>query len=329
MKITNSYIQAANALRGKRQRNRIVAYVESYDDVLFWRNVLNEYENESRYFEVMLPTRSNLTKGKKKAIMQMLNETGGNYLIACVDADYDYLLQGTTSSSRDILNNQYIFHTYAYAIENYQCYAPSLHNVCVMATLNDHAIFDFKSYIYKFSTIIHPLFVWNIWLYRQRDFHTFSISDFNQVISLGKFSISDPEQSLERFRHKVDVKIRELRKCFSKREVEVESLSHELETLGVTPETTYMFIQGHHLFDNIVSPIIERVCRTLRNERENEIRQKACHTLQRHNELSAYANVQTDVEQMLKKNTGYTRSAPYQCLIADLNKRFGQQPAEK
>ena len=40
---------------------------------------------------------------------------------------YDYLLQGATHTSRYIINNKYVFHTYAYAIENYQCYAEALH----------------------------------------------------------------------------------------------------------------------------------------------------------------------------------------------------------
>ena len=73
MKIDSAYIHAANILHGKKQRKRIVAYVESYDDVFFWRSVLSDFENEKLYFEVMLPTRNNLSKGKKKAIMQMLS----------------------------------------------------------------------------------------------------------------------------------------------------------------------------------------------------------------------------------------------------------------
>ena len=40
-----------------------------------------------------------------------------------------------------------MFHTYAYATENYLCYAPSLHNVCVKATKNDTRIFDFVKFM--------------------------------------------------------------------------------------------------------------------------------------------------------------------------------------
>ena len=39
-----------------------MAYVESYDDVFFWRTVLGRFEDDTRYFEVMLPTRDKLER---------------------------------------------------------------------------------------------------------------------------------------------------------------------------------------------------------------------------------------------------------------------------
>ena len=53
--LSSLYIGAANKLKPKRARRKIVAYVESYEDISLWRALLSEYENENRYFEVMLP----------------------------------------------------------------------------------------------------------------------------------------------------------------------------------------------------------------------------------------------------------------------------------
>ncbi len=321
--VTSDYISAGNALHGKRKRRRIVAYVESYDDVLFWRSVLSDFENEERYFEVMLPTRKSLSKGKKKAIMSMLSTGGGNNMIACVDADYDYLLQGCTETSRIVTGNPYVFHTYVYSIENYQCYAPSLHNVCVMATLNDHAIFDFTGFFTAFSEIIFPLFVWNILLYRTGDYHDFTMTDMNHVLEIGRFPIHDPQPALEKLARKVKSKIGEVRRNHPAMKAKYDTLVTELAALGVTPQTTYLYIQGHHLFDAVAAPVIGRVCERLKQEREKEIRQKACHMIQRQNELSAYCNSVSDATKMLKKNVGYMRSAPFRRLLEDVGKVFG------
>ena len=158
--ISSKYLEAANRLRSKSARRRIIAYVESYDDVFFWRTLLSPYENETRYFEVMLPSHNRLERGKKSVLMNLLAKQAGEDMIACVDADYDWLIQGATATSREMINNPYVLHTYAYAIENLQCYAPSLHDVCTMTTLNDRFVIDIEEFIHQYSIAIFPLFVY-------------------------------------------------------------------------------------------------------------------------------------------------------------------------
>ena len=119
-------MEAANRLNSKKSRRKIIAYVESYDDVFFWRTVFQQFENEKQYFEVMLPSHHRLERGKKSVLMRLLARNTGRDLICCVDADYDYLIQGATETSKKMLYCPYVFHTYAYAIENLQCFAPSL-----------------------------------------------------------------------------------------------------------------------------------------------------------------------------------------------------------
>ena len=95
-------------------------------------------------------------------------------------------------------------------------------------------------------------------------------------------------------------------------------LREELLSLGVTPETTYLYIQGHALFENVVTPLLTPVCTLLRKEREAEIRHNAVHPQQRQNELSCYQHRQSPIDQMLRKSTKFRFSEPYQKLRADL-----------
>jgi hypothetical protein len=296
-----------------------VAYVESYDDIYFWRTVLSEFENDKRYFEVMLPSKLNLTRGKKSVLMNFLEgEPLGKDMIACVDADYDYLMQGRTAQSRKILESPYVFHTYVYAIENYQCYAPSLHNVCVSVTLNDHRIFDFRDYFARYSEAIFPLFVWSIMLYRNGNYPKFSISDFNRIADPGGFSVQNPDASLANVRRKVGVKIRELQRLFPDAKDEYLALKDEIKTLGVTPQTTYLYIQGHHLFDTVVAPILSKVCNLLRQERQTEINRARAHQTQKQNEMTCYENSLQDIKVMLKKNNGYMSSEQFRRIQEDI-----------
>ena len=323
--INSSYFEAANALTSKKARHRIVAYVESYDDIYFWRTVLSEFEDDQRYFEVMLPSKINLTRGKKSVLMNFLEgEPLGKDMIACVDADYDYLMQGATHTSQRILESPYVFHTYVYAIENYQCYAPSLHNVCVSVTLNDHRIFDFSEYFRQFSEAIFPLLVWSIMLYRNGNYPRFSITDLNRIADPGGFNVQNPEPSIDNVRRKVRTKIHDLQRQFPDAKEEYLATKENLKTLGVTPQTTYLYIQGHHLFDTVVSPILSKVCNLLRQERQNEIYHASAHKTQKRNEMSCYENSLQDIKVMLKKNTGYMTSEQFQHVQADIRHYLDQ-----
>ena len=317
--INSRYFEAANALTSKKARHRIVAYVESYDDIYFWRTVLSEFENDKRYFEVMLPSKINLTRGKKSVLMNFLEGAPlGRDMIACVDADYDYLLQGCTAQSRKVLDSPYVFHTYVYAIENYQCYAPSLHNVCVSVTLNDHRIFDFRSYFQAFSEALFPLFIWSVMLYRNGNYNKFSISDFNRIADPGGFNVQNPEPSIVNVKRKVNTKINELQRQFPEAKEEYLATKEDIKALGVTAQTTYLYIQGHHLFDTVVSPIMSKVCNLLRQERQNEIYYAMAHKTQKRNEMTCYENSLQDIKAMLKKNNGYMTSEPFRRLQEDV-----------
>ena len=330
--LNSKYFEAANALTSKKARRRIVAYVESYDDIYFWRTVLSEFENDKRYFEVMLPSKINLTRGKKSVLMNFLEEGGrsmedgdilGRDMIACVDADYDYLMQGRTHQSQRILNSPYVFHTYVYAIENFQCYAPSLHNVCVSVTLNDHRIFDFRDYFQQFSEAIFPLFVWSVMVYRDGNYPRFSITDFCRIADPGGFSVQNPAASINNVKRKVRTKINDLQRQFPDAKDEYLRTKDDIRALGVTPQTTYLYIQGHHLFDTIVSPILSKVCNLLRQERQNEIYHASAHRTQKRNEMSCYENSLQDIKTMLKKNTGYMSCEQFQRLQSDIYNYLG------
>lgn len=321
--VNSLYIGAANSLRPKSARKRIVAYVESYDDVSFWSHILSDFNTDKYYFQVMLPSNTSLAKGKKVAMMNDLGQGLGCNMIACVDSDYDYLLQGRTNTSRRIIRSPYVLHTYAYAIENYQCYAESLHGVCVQCTLNDKPMIDFPAFFRLYSQIIYPLFLWNIWFYRKRELSVFSMQDFCRVVRLDPVSVPHPEDALEQMRVRVQKKLGWLSRRYPDAAPELEAMKPELEKLGVTPDNTYMFIQGHHLKENVVLKLLSPVCVRLRRERETEIKYLACHDLQYKNELTAYHRSLQSIEAVLRKNTDYEEAPTYKMILHDVERLLG------
>ena len=95
-----------------------------------------------------------------------------------------------------------------------------------------------------------------------------------------------------------------------------------IEELGVTPQTTYLYIQGHHLFEKLVLPVMGKVCARLIRDREMEIRRQSVHSTQMRNELSCYSHSTQDIAQMLKKNMGYLVSDPFRQILSDVQMFF-------
>lgn len=327
--INSQYIASANKLRPKDARKRIVAYVESYDDIFFWRSVLQDFETDKFFFEVMLPSRTTLGKGKRTVLMNQLGKGLGQYMIACVDADYDWLLQGRTEISKYLCENPYVMHTYVYAIENYQCYAPSLHSTCVMSTLNDRLLIDFEVFFTDYSLIIWPLFVWNIWAYRYGHYKEFTMSNFCDIVSIHDINPRNVEPTLDKVRRRVNKCIGWLQRTFPDGHKTYPQVKAELQRMGIKPENTYLYMHGHTLFENVVMTLLTPICNILRREREREINDLAVHETQKQNELSSYRHSQMPVDVMLKRSIGFKNSPQYQLLKADLMRLMADVGLEK
>ena len=149
-------------------------------------------------------------------------------------------------------------------------------------------------------------------------FDRFSISDFNRIADPGGFSVQNPESSIANVKRKVHTKVNDLQRQFPDAKEGYLATKDDIRALGVTPQTTYLYIQGHHLFDTVVSPILTKVCNLLRQERQNEIYHASAHKTQKRNEMSCYENSLQDIKAMLKKNSGYMQSEQFRRIQDDI-----------
>lgn len=142
--------------------------------------------------------------------------------------------------------------------------------------------------------------------------------DFNGYIRLQEINLRHPYRYLDDMQRVVSAKLSELRARFPQYIDPIDKMGVELEKLGLTPDTAYLYIQGHHIVDCVVLKILLPVCTVLRREREQEIKHLAAHNEQFHNELTGYENSQVNVSLMLKKNSGYKNLYLYQWLKEDI-----------
>ena len=241
----------------------VKVYVEGYEDVAFWRGIFDHFQNPSLRFEISVPDRGDLPKGKK--VLMGTIPRSSEELLLCVDSDFDYLFAGRTEQSREVLGARYMFHTYAYATENYLCYAPSLHNVCVKATKNDTRIFDFVQFMHDYSCTIYPLFIWYAFSAQLASENVFPLVDFKASVRLGYLDLEqNGARTIEWLQRNVEKREKLLQQRNPRMIEPMKRFEEQLRERGVKPENTYLFMHGHTLMDNVVMILLNSVCEKLR-----------------------------------------------------------------
>lgn len=319
--LTSEYVKRAAQLSRKEHRNihKVYAYVEGYDDVAFWRSILQHHETETLRFEINVPTRDDLAKGKM-VLMSMLENCGDN-MILCMDSDFDYIFDGRTEKSSIINSNPYIFQTYVYSIENYLCYPPSLRSTCVKATKNDAFIFDFEKFMKNYSRTIKPLFMWYVYSAFNRRENFFTLNDFRNSVKLHYLTVeNDGDETISWLNRQVQKKVKALEVKHPHLQSKIKQTELELAKREVTADNIYLYMHGHTLFNNVVAVAVETVCETLKVMKIELIRSSTRTGVSLANELSNYKNCIRPATQVLMDNEEYKESPLFKRVEADIER---------
>lgn len=317
--LNSDYIAKARAIAGRRERGRRVvhAFVEGYEDIAFWRSVLTEFESDTLRFEIGVPSRDDLAKGKK--VLLSMAEGCGKEMILCMDSDFDYLFGNANAQSSTVNNNKYIFHTYVYAIENYYCYPPSLRPACVRATNNDSFLFDFETFMAEYSEIVYPLFVWYVYSAYSGKVNMLPLNDFRSAVSINFLVVeNNGRDTLEWVRRNCERKLKGVEAKHKRHKEAVANFEKRLLEKGVTKRNVFLFMHGHTLFDNVVSVMTDTVCELLKLMTIENIRSSSRVGVTLSNELSNYKNSLRSPEEVLKDSTEYRSSEMFKRLHKDI-----------
>lgn len=295
----------------------VEVYVEGYEDVAFWRGIFDHFRTPYLRFEISVPNRVDLPKGKK-VLLSMVPQASERLLL-CMDSDFDYLFADHTPQSREVNGSKYLFHTYAYATENYLCYAPALHNICVKATKNDTRIFDFVRFMREYSRTIYPLFVWYAFSARMDTVNVFPLNDFKSSVRINFLDTRNNGAETLAWLARNVAKREQLLMARNPQMLEpMKEFERQLCERGLTRETTYLFMHGHTLMDNVVMVALNAVCEKLRAMSIAKIAASTKEGTALRNEMSNYTNSLRPVRDVLLDHENYMDCPLYKRLQRNL-----------
>lgn len=256
------YIRLYTSLASSGVQKGIV-YIEDALDRIFWE----------RIFDSVFPNRYEVkpysqpgAEGKRK-----LEQEYGNlhrHLLVAVDADYDYLCPERNDFAAVLNNNPFIIHTYFYSKESYIHTSDSIDSLTNSVHLNVQTEHQINQALQFYSGIIYDAFCHFSWLHN-RDAQQFPENEFNQSIQLpeGIRVLSDDltinEEAFAPLRESAENYVNQHVQYIND-EIGFANHRDKLSELGLLPNNTLLFTNGHTLLDKIFRPVYDMYLRQCR-----------------------------------------------------------------
>lgn len=288
--------------------------VEGKSDVDFWQNTLNRVIPEQFKIFPYVNFPKAETSGKS-ALTTHFAPFAAQDFILCVDSDYDYLLENPD------LQRPFIFQTYVYAVENYQCYPPNLKNV-LQKRFDTEGVsdFDFEDFIRRYSQVIHRLLVYSLYSVKTKNKNNqFTASDCGQAASFnqGENVVTNLSNLAERVDNQCVIHADKYEGL-----TEFQDFKRRIEVLGLTETSAYLFFRGHNLLENVVVKLLENVGLPIRYvEFERRLNLENGHQI-----AADYDNLlkQNSFEKLLANHTAFMESPFFQKIESDILTAFSQ-----
>lgn len=281
-----------------------VVRVEGEEDKAFWEAAFKaavpqhkiRIFAESNYPTVGSTGKSNVLDFKSFADKELL---------LCVDADYDYLLQ-----SKAFLSTPYIFHTYAFSIENFFCNPAALQAIYLAAGGKVDTVLDFVDFIKTYSRIIHPLFLLSIVSEKEND-GVFGLKKCGSAVCppFDLMAEMPVEDWLEKMGQRIAEQVSEIEPKLNN--PNSKKWEKQLSDLGATPENTCWFVRGHNWMEFMEQFVALSVFRSnqVADARKNRIAE---------DELALFTETVEKVKSLLRSHSHYADGPFFEKILDDI-----------
>lgn len=248
-------------------------YVENPADRIFWELVIskacpNKYK--------VMPYSHELAPGKRR-LEKEYDKLHSKYIVG-VDGDFDYLCPFRHDNSNKLNTNPYVLHTFGYSRESITCSQSSISKIIEKIYYHNESPHQITKAIQSYSAEVYMAVCIFSYLHN-KSWQAYAENEFKLAVSVR------PNSCLLTNELNVDNEVlNELRSSIlsylSKMQVYVTDddsyvlFKDELAQRGITPETAYMFIDGHYLKDKIVKPMLNAILKKNRNNDISGIRAK-------------------------------------------------------
>jgi len=269
------YLELAERMVEDAYHNRcyLSVLVEDIYDIRFWECIIENVKPELKdKIDFPNPTPKG-TRGKD--VLKRFKNCVNKQFIICIDSDSEYLYDKKTW-----YDSEFIFHTFVYSKESFQCNPFTLSEICKDITTEKY---DFSCLFKELSKHLAPFFYF--WLYAKETSQFVDIVNSDNLSNIFNFSAYSFEHIGDEFLiyqcidEKVGAILSEIRNQMDNTwyeatvQEEIPLIKQKLkESYSITEDEIILFCRGHTLLDKFVNPFINKIVDILKKEKIEKIR---------------------------------------------------------
>ena len=332
--LDNSMLEEADSEHFQKEsgilgRPFIKVYVEAFDDVVLWEKIFNEAKSLAGVnvdLEVSPIGDEASSDGKAKVLKQ--HPTAGPPLLLCVDSDYDFVAKGYREQSTLINENEFIFQTYCYSLENFLCDPDGLPALFTQASKRT-ALTEEVGYGETFTKIgeqiLPPLLMMLYLLKVEAD--NFSFSGYSRRLTSSISFISatqDINKRIVQITADMSLLKLDLEQAFS---ADLDQPFNDwLQAVNAFFEGQWhLVVRGHDLLDKVVLPIAKQICNDRVSKKMQELAGRTggdkAEKIQQYNESKVYPQI------LIENRVDFEKTVVYKHIIKDFTVFFQKHHA--
>jgi hypothetical protein len=231
----------------EKEKTTITLICENEMDFRFWHKLFTQNLPES----IIINASYGGNHRGKDALIKNHEEALTDKLLLCIDSDFDYLME------LPLLSKPFVFHTYTYAVENHKLCPNHLQSWLREFVANTTPIqFNFIVFFNALSLIIFDLLKFNLYYLKTKK-QSFQITekqlyDYLNIPDTEKEGVNNGEEYLNIIRKKVEKRVAQLTAKANQESLDWTEVNNLLSKYAITPESSYLYVNAHPLFDNIL-----------------------------------------------------------------------------
>lgn len=242
----------------------VVVYVESPNDREFWKKII---EKSQPNIPIEIKSYSENGNGGKREIEKIYGRLG-KHLLACIDADLDFICNTDSLTYHEIPENKFIFHTHYSARESYYSQPNAINYLLNNCYYIIEPNTEINIFLTKYSESIYDSFC-KFTLSHEKNKKKYIEKDYFKTITtdVGILPLNKENKINDNFFKTLEIKIKKyIEKMDPLCQKELNTHKEKLLEKGLNKKNTHLFINTHFLFESIIISQLKEIQINLQNE---------------------------------------------------------------